>query len=245
MVEDYTPRYHKVDKQWIPELGLKQTDRKVLLHRNSWLTDNIIDAAQKLLKKANPAVPGLQDVGCGLTMNFAVQPGEFVQILHTGQGHWNTVSTIGTSHPEVQIFDSMFITLPIMGKAQIAALLATNEWMVTVKFMDVQMQCGESDCGLFAIAFATALVFGEQPGHFSFDQKKMRSHLMHCFEQQQMSMFPIRKRRRIHSKVKTTENIPIYCVCRMPQLPNTNWVECSRCKEWYHSDTCVQLLPVI
>ena len=137
VVEDYTPRYHKVDKQWIPELGLKQTDQKVLLHRNSWLTDNIIDAAQKLLKKVNPAVPGLQDVGCGLTMNFAVQPGEFVQILHTGQGHWNTVSTIGTSHPEVQIFDSMFITLPIMGKAQIAALLAANERMVTVKFMDV------------------------------------------------------------------------------------------------------------
>ena len=57
-----------------------------------------------------------------------------MQILHTGQG--DTVSTIGTSHPEVQIFDSMFISLPVMGKAHVAA---TNERMVTVKFMDVQM----------------------------------------------------------------------------------------------------------
>ena len=98
------------------------------------MTDNIINATQKLLKRANPAVPGLQDVGCGLTMNFDIQPGEFVQILHTGQGRWNTVSTIGTSHPDVQIFDSMFISLPTMGKTQIAALLATEEKMIIVQF---------------------------------------------------------------------------------------------------------------
>ena len=69
-----------------------------------------------------------------------------------------------------------------MGKAQIAVLLATVEQMATAKFMDVQMQSGGSDCGLFS-TFTTALVFGEQPGHFLFDHKKMRSHLMHCFEQ--------------------------------------------------------------
>ena len=80
------------------------------------------------------------------------------------------------------------------------------------KIMDVQMQCGESDCGLFAISFATALVFREQLGHF------LRSHLMRCFEQQQMSMFSIRKGRHIHSKVKTMEKIPIYCACCMLQL---------------------------
>ena len=111
-----------------------------------------------------------------------------MQILHTGQGHWNTVSTIGTNHPEVQVFDSMFISVPTMGKAQIAALLATKEKAVIVKFMNVQMQCGGSDCGLFAISLATALVFGKQPGHFLLDQKLMRSHLLHCFEQKQISM---------------------------------------------------------
>ena len=41
--------------------------------------------------------------------------------------------------------------------------------MAVAKFMDVQMQCGESDCGLFSIAFTTALVFGEPPGHILFD----------------------------------------------------------------------------
>ena len=51
------------------------------------------------------------------------------------------------------------------------------------------MQCGECDYGLFSICFATALVRGEQPGHILFDQKKMRSHLMQCFEQKKSQCF--------------------------------------------------------
>ena len=35
---------------------------------------------------------------------------------------------------------------------------------ITVNMMDMQKQAGGSDCGLFAIAFATALVNGKQPG---------------------------------------------------------------------------------
>ena len=45
------------------------------------------------------------------------------------------------------------------------------------------------------------------------------------------------------SKVKIVEEMPIYCVCRMPELPDSNWIECSSCKEWYHSDTCVKVPP--
>jgi len=32
------------------------------------------------------------------------------------------------------------------------------------------MQPGSYDCGLFAIAFATAIVLGKQPGLFLFEQ---------------------------------------------------------------------------
>ena len=41
--------------------------------------------------------------------------------------------------------------------------------------MDVQMQSGTYDCGLFAVAFATALAFGYNPGQYFFDQPSMRS----------------------------------------------------------------------
>ena len=59
-------------------------------------------------------------------------------------------------------------------KRQIAALLATKHSVITLKHMDVQIQSGTYDCGLFAIAFAMALVHGEHPGKFLFNQDSMR-----------------------------------------------------------------------
>lgn len=41
-------------------------------------------------------------------MTSDVEPGEFVQILHNGAGHWVTISIIGQEHPEVQVFDSPY-----------------------------------------------------------------------------------------------------------------------------------------
>ena len=136
-VESYKPKSIKLAEMWLPELEFKQSDKEILLSYTTWLNDDIINAAQKLLKKENPAVLGLKDVVCGLTMNFDVEPGEFVQILHTGHGHWNTVSTIGMRHSEVQIFDSMYMCVPTMAKAEIAGLLNTEEASITVNFMDV------------------------------------------------------------------------------------------------------------
>ena len=92
-------------------------------------------------------------------------------------------------HAEVQVFDSLYMCVPTIAKAQIATLLYTEELAIKASFMDVQMQSGGYDCGLFSIAFATALVFGEQPGRYLFDQKKMRAHLIQCLERQQMSSY--------------------------------------------------------
>ena len=40
-----------------------------------------------------------------------------------------------------------------------------------------------SECGIFAIAFATALAYGENPTQYLFDGSEMRSHLTMCLEQ--------------------------------------------------------------
>ena len=121
-------------------------------------------------------------------------------------------------HAEVQVFDSLYSHAPTMAKTQVATLLTTENPAIKLNFMDVQMQSGVNDCGLFSIAIATALVMGQQPGAFLFDQKKMRAHLIKCLERQVMSMFPIMRQRRTGSKVKSVEDVPIYCVCRMPEL---------------------------
>ena len=73
-------------------------------------------------------------------------------------------------------------------KAQTAAILHTESPAICLQFMNVQMQAGGYDCGLFAVAFATALTFGESPGQYHFAQEKMRRHLWSCFERRQVSI---------------------------------------------------------
>ncbi len=173
---------------WIPELQLSSRGREILLSPTAWLTDSIIDAAQTLLKNATP-VPGLQSVSCALTMTYDVQPGEFVQILNNGHGHWATISTIGTAHPNVNVYDSLYSCAGTHMKAQIAAVLATEKPQIILHFKDVPVQSGTYDCGLYAIAFVTALAMGEKPELFFFDQTKMRRHLFQCFERRAMQCF--------------------------------------------------------
>ena len=54
VVENYKPKSLKLPKTWIPELGLQESDKEIILSDTEWLNDRIINAAQKLLKKANP-----------------------------------------------------------------------------------------------------------------------------------------------------------------------------------------------
>ena len=48
-------------------------------------------------------------------------------------------------------------------KAQIACLLACKVKQIDIRMMNVQLQNRSCDCGLFAVAFATALANGVQP----------------------------------------------------------------------------------
>ena len=43
------------------------------------------------------------------------------------------------------------------------------------------------------------------------------------------------------STVKSVDEVPVYRICRMPELPNTSWIECSGCKSWYHIDSCINV----
>ena len=73
------------------------------------------------------------------------------------------------------------------------------------------MQSGRADCGLFAIAFATALLNGLHPGGYYFDQSLMRSHLLNCFERGEI---PIIRERRVKKKIKRIEEYTAVDECR-------------------------------
>ncbi|KYN19387.1 hypothetical protein ALC57_08282 [Trachymyrmex cornetzi] len=59
-----------------------------------------------------------------------------------------------------------------------------------VKFPTVQRQPNYSDCGVFAIAFATSLLFNIKPDKIKYEHKLMCSHLMKILETDVIEHFP-------------------------------------------------------
>ena len=51
-------------------------------------------------------------------------------------------------------------------------------------------QCGVTDCGLFTFAYEIDLLLGNDPSNIIYDQSKMRPHLIHCFEKEEITSFP-------------------------------------------------------
>ena len=47
-----------------------------------------------------------------------------------------------------------------------------------------------ADCGVFAIAFATAICNGQDPEKLLFKTSEMRKHLHDCLENKKMQQFP-------------------------------------------------------
>ena len=107
----------------------------------------------------------------------------------------------------------------------------------------------DSDCGIFVIAFATALCMGIDPYKLNIDQNKSRIHLLKCFEQKNISAFPLTERpRRITGKrVATTKTVKLFCVCHMPYKKDdlaTPMAQCFKCMKWYHQ-RCVEISSII
>ena len=100
------------------------------------MSDVLINAGQKLIyDEYQPAYGGFQDVSLGQTLAFAVEKGEFVQILHTGKGHWVVVSSLRCQKAEVEVYDSLYPALTQSMKHQIAALLCSDVNSITVRYV--------------------------------------------------------------------------------------------------------------
>ena len=173
----------------------------------------LINATQKLIKKAYPHVNGLQDTQASCT---ALPDGDFVQILHVNNSHRLTISTINCLPGRVNIYDSFVgknVTLDT--KVQIARLLHTPLPEITLHVMNIEQQNNGSDCGLYVIATTTA----------SWHREKMRPHL---------KIFPKNEREIEEQETLKTEKTKLYCSCRQPECRSEKKVLCCSCGEWYH-----------
>ncbi|KAL5500398.1 hypothetical protein EMCRGX_G011953 [Ephydatia muelleri] len=136
-------------------------DTAVLEDPNGWLDDEHITAAQHLLQEQHPDVAGLQSTSLQYTRTFEVHRDHpFIQCLHENGNHWITVSTVGCS----------------------SDMLQASKDSIVLEYIKMQEQSGASDCGLFAIATATAICNGQDLCMLEFDQFLMRKHLLQFFQ---------------------------------------------------------------
>ena len=150
---------------------LDDSDYDIINDPSGWLTCDIVQAVQVLLQEVNPLLEGLQRPTLGRVRNFDVVSGEF---LLTGSDHWVCFSSIGCLPGKVHLYDNLFHDVISQEKREERRndLLGGN--LGELQFVPVQQQTNNSDCGVFAIAFAVCLALGTNPKHVTFDTRKMR-----------------------------------------------------------------------
>ena len=190
-------------KPWVSSLGLTDRERHGL-EVGDWLEDEHISAALTLLRRQFPDVDGLQPPSLGLVLSFQAFSGERtgLQILHNGGSHWVALSSM---EGHVTCYDNLHIGVTPTVEAQITCLCPGAS---SILLPDVHRQRGASDCGLFAIANCLELALGMDPMDIIFDQPKMRSHLVACFEEEHLTPFP-RKATRSPMKRKASRVVTL------------------------------------
>lgn len=157
------------------------------------LSDNEIHLAQQLLKKQFPALNGLQSTllqGKQMTLTESEVYNK-VQIIHCNSCHqWIVASTVQCNFNQVRVYESLFTYCDKETERVIANLFQCDSSKLTITVSRSHKQKGTVDCGLFAIANATAIEFGKNPSKLRFKQEALRSHLVNCYNKNFMSPFP-------------------------------------------------------
>ena len=227
----------------LKKFSIIPNDEKATLENGGCLSDVHIRAAQSLLQRQFPEQNGLQSpVVLASKLQWKSDPSDFIQIINVGGQHWVCASNINCPPGVVDVYDSIpsYSAGSYTLRKQIASILKTPDSSFQIRFPDVQRQSGGSDCGLFAIAFAVALCFGSDPHLLSFDQQKMRDHLLDCFVKEILNSFPSssKPRRLARRRVAAIKDVKVYCLCRLPWVKTDRsrggLIQCRMCTEWFH-----------
>ena len=133
----------------------------------------------------------------------------------------------------------LILDMPVQYRVKYGLSDVTDKPTITIQRAPMQLQRGGSDCGLFAIASATAICNGQSPENIQFDQSQMRPHLLKCLEDKLLMPFPSTIAPRRRPRITLCERIHVYCTCRLPD-EGRKMVQCTSCTRWYHCD-CMKI----
>ena len=123
---------------------------------------------------------------------------------------------------------------------QIASMMCSSEPEIHLNIVPVQQQTNSVDCGVFAVAFATSLAFGEDPAQRKYDTSAMQPHLLNCLRKNSFSPFPLAEKASKRCNFAKGKRImmELFCSCRMPyEAPKSKkdyMARCDICHECYH-----------
>ncbi|XP_078662108.1 uncharacterized protein LOC144906058 [Branchiostoma floridae x Branchiostoma belcheri] len=233
-------------KIWVPGLTLTIFDRRVLTV-GEMLTDDHIQAAQKLLRHQYPALQGLEEPAVGLCEDgFAKMTENGLQIHNNRAQHW-----VLSSHTDGQVclYDSLGTAMTTSLQIQLCQVYAPfadrERHVLFVKRPTVQRQTNAVDCGLFAIAWAVDIAEGQDVSRVVYDDEKMRSHLEMCFKQEKLTPFP-----RLHGYIARAgparvEHVSLVCRCAQGQGERLGRMgRCKVCRRILHV-SCLPTCPAV
>ena len=130
---------------------LYEEHRCILDSDKKWLDDAIINAVQYLLH-SQYGLPGFQATILGYHLTYDVVRKGFIQILHNGEDHWFTISTLGLPSGHVHIS----ITLVLIMVLNKFLILLTMQ-CISTSWMFINRLIIYTNCDLYAIAYAIDL----------------------------------------------------------------------------------------
>ncbi|XP_019851194.1 PREDICTED: uncharacterized protein LOC109581489 isoform X14 [Amphimedon queenslandica] len=225
-----------LDQWWIKDLKLYNADKESLKSTVP-LTDNIINAAQVLLKLQYPHISGWQDTLLEKKMNFdVISSYPAIQLLFVGKNHW--ICTCAMTPGTVTVMDSLQLYSRLR-KATVNLISHVYRYHTFLKSLKietlaVQQQEGYTDCALFSIAYAVELCLGNNPENSCFDQGQLRNHLYKCFVNKSLIPFPKQKVEPLPRPRRLYYEVKIFCYCRLPENYDKMMIMCDLCQEWYH-----------
>jgi len=238
-----------------PRQNIEFTDHDITgrkgIRKTNFLSDIHIDAAYVLLRNLRDSIGGMYNCRFGEEAKFPKAEGDkWMQIIHNGSNHW-ILATKGFFKEKkqvplqtVEVFDSCANKelTNNFSTCSIASLLRTEDESFYIDYLNCQQQKNDYDCGVFAIAFATCLLMGQNPLKKTFRQSELRAHLKKCLIDRELTMFPNDDAKFPTVSVLRNEYVEVHCYCRRPAFRNrTRKLEkmlvCKACSYQFHP-TC-------
>ena len=226
------------------------------LRDEQWLGDEHMDTINGMLSRKFTKINGFQYVllnpylhpkGPSVSaindgMKFQPMNPPSVQIHFTGKNHWAASFQKHKDGP-VYVMDSMCGkgNLTTSMKVQLAEIYGVGKEKIHSVIPTFNQQRNSFDCGVFAIANAVEFCFNNFEGiegnkiNCVFDHDKLRSHLITCVVNGNLTPFP----KRLHTRPARFEfhNVTVskFCKCDLPDCLE-DLVGCDNvaCSKWFH-----------